>query len=360
MIRTWFFALALGIVHSAVAPAQLIAQTTAPVGPQAAPAPAPQDTQPASQPGVDELVYEVNAARRARWAPIGTDPTNEAAWKPIRQGDLLRAGSVIQTKMHGTVKLVQRPADPPTVMLIEGGTTIQIDELHYRAEGAGRAARSHVSLKVGAVRAGVAEGRVRSDMLITSPSAQLSKRGTDIFRFEYANGRFQMSLSEKGRGLVQAIQFDWNSRNELIRTKSRFMTPGQWVSQRMFQAIESVRFDRNIQFNDVFGISQADKDFLLNNGGIALLLPLGNNTVNWLDSPVQGGQVNLGGLQIPLVAPPRMGRQPNSDGDFGIGQGILPGLFGQPSLRRQLQEQQRRQLLGQQRYQMKAPIRPKR
>lgn len=311
-------------------------------------------------PAPDQLVYQVHSARGARIAPAGSDPGNEAAWKPLLVNDEIRAGSMIQTNVHGRVKLVQRPADPPTVLMVEGGTTMQVDELHYRLDGDAKVARSHISLKVGAVRAGVSEGSIRSDMQITSPTAQLSKRGTDIFRFEYSNGQFQMSLSEKGRGLVQAIQFDWDSNNQLIRQRTRNMTPGQWVSQRMFQAIESVRFDRNIQFNDVFGISDTDLNFLLNNGGIALLLPLGNNTINWLDSPVDGGQPSLAGLQNPLIAPPRMATTPASDGDFGIGQTLLPGLFGGNSYRRQLQEAQRRQLQNSLYRQMKAPVRPAR
>ncbi|HWL93370.1 MAG TPA: hypothetical protein VNT79_07530, partial [Phycisphaerae bacterium] len=282
------------------------------------------------EPTTDEgLTYEIyELAGKVLVAPIGADPVKDAAqWKPARRGDLLRKGQQLRTTLRSRVKLIARPADPPTVILVEAGTRLTIEDLAIR-EGT---AVSRLGLGYGAVRAGVAEGEVRSDMEIATPSAVLSKRGTDIFKVEYMNGRFNMSLSEQGRGMLQAIQLQFGNRGDVVGFRSRLVTPGQAVTQRMAQAIESMTWDRDVNMSDVFGLVGNDRLLtLLNDRGFGFLLPWNSSAANIFGGPTatDGQQAeglgSMGGAMLPASQAVRS----IQDGDFGVGQSALPSLFG--------------------------------
>ncbi len=255
-------------------------------------------------------------------APISADPkgADNVSWRQVRVGDRIGAGIQIRTAFRGRVKLVLEPSEPPTVMAIESGSRLAIEELALQ----NGVSTARLALGVGAVKAGVAEsGDTRSDMEITTPTGTLSKKGTDIFRVEYQNGRFRMSLSENGRGLIQATQLKWGNQGKLIGSRSRFVTRGQFVTQEMFHAIDHVRFDRNININDLLGMTNNEFLTLFNNRGFAFLLP-GTNTVNFLGSPEQqptDGMTPTGGVSTVGIGMAR----PRREGDFGVGQTILPG-----------------------------------
>jgi hypothetical protein len=197
-------------------------------------------------------------------------------------------------------------------------------------------AKSRLKLAYGAVRAGVMEGTTRSDMEIESPVATLSKRGTDIFRMEYHNGRFRMELSEQGRGLIQAIQTRSGEFGARMRARSRFVTPGQFITHAIARAIDGMQFDRTVNVTDSFGLQGLDQLFAMQNGGgLGFLVPTGGNLVNFLDSPNPGGLLGSppgfdpdaqpagDGLIQPTITPTRA----QHAGDFGIGQGDVPGIF---------------------------------
>jgi hypothetical protein len=282
------------------------------------------------------LRYEVSElSGKVRYAPIGTDPKLDAGWTPVQVGDRFGAGiQIFIPAVRGRVKLTARPADPPTVIMLEQGTLVGITDLYLdKTQGV---AKSRVKLAYGAVRAGVAEGATRSDMEIESPVATLSKRGTDIFRFEYRNGRFMMSLSEQGRGLIQAIQTHSTEFGGLNQMRSRFVTPGQFVTQAMARTIDNVRFDRQVNITDNFGLQGLDQMFTLlnNHGGFAFLLPPGNSALNVTGAPTPSqfgmpGTSNMENQQMQnqllqtLLSP----TPHNSGGDFGVGQGTVPGIF---------------------------------
>lgn len=308
-----------------------------PVFAQTDPTPQTQAAAPAKTEATGELRYEVSAVTgNVRFAPIGTDPLQDAGWQKIRLGDQLGAGMQIHVPaIRAGVKLTARPSEPPTVILIERGTLIGITELNLDQQQG--TAKSRVKLAYGAVRAGVAEGATRSDMEIESPVATLSKRGTDIFRFEYRNGRFLMSLSEQGRGLIQAIQTRSGEFGGLDRFRSRYVTPGQFVTHQMMRAIEHVQFERTVNINDAFGLQGLDAMFTMLNshGGLAFLLPQGSNLAGMLDGA--GHQTGLGLTpsfdqqaqaalnQLLQTLTPNTRSSPA--GDFGIGQGQVPGIL---------------------------------
>ncbi len=258
----------------------------------------------------------------AKVAPVGVDVFEEDKWKELKQGDKLGAGVQLLVTGQSQVKLVLEPASPPTVMLIEAMTQLSIEDLAMR-EGT---STTRIALASGAIRAGVIESTTRSDFLIEAPTATLSKKGTDIFRFEYQNGRFRMSLSSQGRGLVQAIKYKFNNSGNIVDAKSRFVTRGQFVTQQMMRAIDNVKYDRDIQVLDFVGLTQEERLNLLFNNGLAILLPFADNSANFLGSPFLTGGINVDGGQRPTLPPIDGGAIATPDGDFGVGQGLLPGL----------------------------------
>lgn len=282
-------------------------------------------SQPTGQPGDESLYYVVQDFQgKVQYARIGTDVTTAGGpeWTVVKKGDRLGSGLVILTSaIGGAVKLVLEPSTPPTVMAVQPGSMLAIDDLAMR-DGV---SVSRLALGVGSVKAGVAEsGDTRSEMTITTPTGTLSKKGTDIFMVEYQNGRFRMSLSEQGRGLIQAIQFKFGATGDLIGTRSRFVTRGQFVTQEMFKAIDHVRFDRDININDLFGQTGNEILTILNNRGFGFLLPIGDNTVNILGSPNQQPGDGTNGLMNGISTAGLGAATPRRDGDFGIGQTILP------------------------------------
>ncbi|MBN2559951.1 MAG: FecR domain-containing protein [Phycisphaerae bacterium] len=293
---------------------------------------------PATQPTVTDdgtLVYEVIEVKgKVRAGPANLVATEGEGWSYVKVGDRLGAGLQIIVPFRSAAKLVARPADPPTVILIERMTRMSISELAL-TEGT---AKSRIELAYGAIKAGVAEGRTRSDMEITCPGATLSKRGTDIFAIEYRNGKFRMSLSDGGRGMIQAIQMRATAFGSMARMRSRFVTPGQFVTHQMARAIDNVPLDRQININDVFGLTGFDQLFtLFNDHGLGFLLPQGANPVGFLDVPTPDGTVGGvpdfdAGAERPgeeiLLSPLQAGGRKHNDGDFGIGQGVVPGVFG--------------------------------
>jgi len=283
----------------------------------------PTTSQPAAG---DEAQYFVvqELAGTAQIAAVGTEVWDEDQWKPIEVGQRLGAGVQLRTDGRSQVKLVLEPATPPTVMLIEAYTHLSIEDLALR-DGT---STTRIALGGGAIRAGVIESTTRSDFLIEAPTATLSKKGTDIFRFEYQNGRFRMSLSSQGRGLVQAIQYKFNNSGNIVDAKSRFVTRGQFVTQQMMRAIDNVKYDRDIQVLDFIGLTQEERINLLLNNGLAVLLPFSDNSANFLGSPFLTGGIDVNGGQRPTLPPLEGGMIAAPDGDFGVGQGLLPGFPG--------------------------------
>jgi len=287
-----------------------------------------------------ELRYQVvEVAGTVRAAAIGVDAKAPAGWHNVQVAEFITAGMQIETAFRSKVKLVMVPADPPTVIMIERSTLLQFSELRYEKG----TAKARIELGHGAVRAGVAEGNVRSDMQIASPAAVLSKQGTDIFRFWYFNSNdWGMSLSERGRGLIRAIQLKQGGTTGggLGGFDSRFVRPGQSVNQEMLRTIETELFNRFVNVNDLFGLTTGDIQLIslwgngvnirgLNGDIIKLRDITGRDsgldqmkTKEQLLTPGVDGLRLYQGL-IPFLKKDTRPRG-NNGGDFGVGQGTVP------------------------------------
>lgn len=296
----------------------------------------PAGTQPAASDG--SLVYEVfDMQGNVRVGPAGADPKLAAGWQSLKKGDSLRSGQAVHVPFRGKLKLVARPADPPTVLLFDSGSLVQISELSLK-DGV---AKSRLELGYGQIKAGVAEGGTRSDMEIQSPAATLSKRGTDIFSIKVRpDGRFSMHLTDQGRGLVQAIQMQSTQFGALHAMRSRMITPGQWITHQMARAIDNVQFDRNVNINDVYGMKGMDQLFtMLNDRGFGFLLPAGGGSpLNFQGSQSTEDAKTVPGSEQQIQPFPQslfQGIRTITDGNFGIGQGDVPSVIGARAINRQ-------------------------
>lgn len=296
----------------------------------------PAGAQPAA--GDASLVFEVFEMQgNVRVGAAGTDPKLAAGWQTVKKGDTLRSGQAIHVPFRGKLKLVARPADPPTVLLFDSGSLIQISELSLK-DGV---ALCRMDLGYGQIKAGVAEGATRSDLEIRSPAATLSKKGTDIFGMEVRpDGRFNMFLTDHGRGLVQAIQMQSTQMGALNTMRTRMLTPGQWITHQMSRAIDNMQFDRRVNINDVYGLGGADALFtMLNDRGFGFLLPAGGGgPLNLQGAPAtEEGKINPN-LQSPIqpfAENLAQGIRNITEGNFGIGQGDVPSVFGARAINRQ-------------------------
>jgi len=255
-------------------------------------------------------------------------------WKTAQVGDLLPAGAVIRTRLRSKVILT---FGDDTIVLIDRATLASIDQFH-RSEDTKRV---KLGLGHGAVRAGVAETTLRSDMTIATPTATLSKKGTIDFGIEYepSTGRFKVDLAREG--LIEILN--------RLTGQARSIHPGQYVTQAMIRWIETAVFDRNVVVTDVFGLTAGERLFMaMNSSGSGVANPGGGATSNGSGAPGGGagggGAGGLGGILArggvpPLAAAAVAGRvvdtlRPGSriidrpEGNFGTGGGRLPSILG--------------------------------
>lgn len=295
---------------------------------------AQSDPAPASAPAITapgSLVYEaIKVQGKVRVGGPEADPHLEGGWTPLKEGDLLVAGQQVRVGLRSKLKLVARPEDSPTVLLFDRATVVQITELSL----ANGVATTRMDLKYGTVKGGVAEGETRSDLTIQSPGATLSKKGTDIFGFEARpDGRFNMFLTEGGRGMLQGIINQAGGVGG-SRLQSRYVKPGEWITEQMARAIDNVQFDRKVQISDQFGLTNVDQLFAVLNdrGGIGFLLPPGSGNQGLFGNIGNGrtvqGNNGQGGNNQGQGAVLLNGVRNVSGGDFGIGQGTIPSVFG--------------------------------
>lgn len=249
--------------------AALVASLTAGAGwaqvAETRPANEPVDTQPAIDDVYEAVVLSVSG--RVSYALVDEEGV-PGAWQPAQAGDRLPQGTQIRTMLRSRVTLA---LGDDTIVLIERATLASIDEFFRTAD----TKNIRLGLGHGAIRAGVAETTLRSDMVIATPTATLSKRGTMGFRIEYerVTGRFRVSLDRDG--LVEAMN---------LRTgRALTIGPGQYVTEAMMRWIETAKFDRFVPVVDVFGMTDAEARFnAMTASGLATVEPGGGAMTNVL------------------------------------------------------------------------------
>ena len=231
----------------------LIALAAAFVGPVDA-----QTTRPAEEKAEQLKARVVSVAGAASWAPAAASPTDKQAWKAVQVGDEYDAGTQIKTSLRSAVVLT---FGDDTVVKIERMTLASIDQFHKSAT----TKTTRLGLGYGAVRAGVAEGALRSDFAVDSPVATLSKRGTDGIYFyqEPRTGRFVISLARAGE--LEILH--------RIRQQLRLLRRGENVTQRLLDFILRSQIDRTFHFF-TGGLTDTELRFeMMNTTGLSILNP---------------------------------------------------------------------------------------
>jgi len=203
-------------------------------------------------------------------------PLDSQDYKACQIDDEYPELTKIITGVRSSIKLQIGDEEPYTCMLIEAvGKTILSE-----AYKTGDTKRVRVGVGYGRIRAGVAEGGLKSDFTVDSPVATLSKRGTWGFTmfYERDTDRFEIGLTD--RGLVEAI-------NKLTGQR-RTVNPKEAVTQAMRMWLDQAHFDRNVPVPDFLGQGDLEVAFnrlkqdglgVLHSGqGEAVLLNLSNET----------------------------------------------------------------------------------
>ncbi len=255
------------------------------------------------------------------WAPLGTDPKDRDAWKPVELNGKYGSGVKIRTGIRSSALL---KFGDDTVVQIGRMTLAAIGEYYKTAT----TKRTNIGLNYGTVRAGVAETTgLRSDFEIDSPVATLSKRGTWDFELwvERGTGRFRATLAE--RGLIEILQKRTGRRQRIL--------PGQFVTQAMLNWAATVKFTRQLVLTDAFAQTASELiSYFRTNTGRTGLSPAGTPSMGVGTSltgqfKVQGTR---DGLRIPTISlinrPSRPQPQgPRFTGDASFGTGTVFGNF---------------------------------
>lgn len=265
--------------------------------------PTPTGTQ-----AITARVIEVNGDAQQR---IG-----DAPWQPVKLNDEYGELTQIRTGIGASVKLEIGREEPFTAVVIDPVSSIILSEVHKTAD----TKRVRVGVGHGRIRAGVAEGGLRSDFTVDSPVATLSKKGTWNFGlyYERATDRFEMFLLD--RGLVEALS---KATSEL-----RTLQPGEAITQAMRRWADEAQLRRNVPVVELLGQDDIEIAFnRLRNDGIGVTDPgSGRGAVLDIRNPDASREFrNLVRDQIGFVPVPL------TPIDFGGGQGsaVRPeGFFG--------------------------------
>jgi hypothetical protein len=321
MARAWFGAASvlavLGLVRAAALP--VLAQTPAggnpappagiqtPPNPDAKPAASQPTTGPAERQPILFRVLEV----RGDVQHAGLEGND---WKSCAAEDRYPEQTRIRTGVRSAIKFQVGDEQPYTALLVESvGQTI-LSEAYKTSD----TKRVRIGVGYGTIRAGVAEGGLKSDFTVDSPVATLSKRGTWNFGLSYERGtdRFEVFLIDYG--LVDALNKLTNERRQLA--------PGQMVTQAMLRWFDQAQMVRNVPVVDVLGQQDVQVAFnRLEQSGLGVLGPGSGQQplINLSSSMAQQNFADLartavpvnpgtGGTVGPIVRP---------EGFFGTGRG---------------------------------------
>ena len=311
------FAAMLGCAVVVAATSGAFAQQPAETQPTGVPASAP-----AERTAISAIVLEVRG-------DVLHAPLDSNDWQPCKVDDQYPQETVIQTGVRSSVKLQVGSDDTYTAVIIESASQVILSEAYQTPDSK----RIRMGVGYGRMRAGVAEGGLKSDFTVDSPVATLSKRGTWNFGlfYERATGRFDIFLLD--RGLVDAFSKATGQR--------RSVQPREFVTQVMRRWLDEAQFVRNVAIPDMLGQSDISVAFNeLSTSGLLVVNPEGGQVVllDLTSPPAQDqfaalarGSLALFGTAALTGVRPRTLTRP--EGFFGTGRGdeLVPVIIGQNS-----------------------------
>lgn len=284
--------------------------------------PAAATTQPVAAEGATPIMARVIGVEGdCRHAPLGSTD-----WQPCTVDDEYPQETVILTGIRSSVKLQIGDDDTYTAIVIEPASKTLISEAYTTAD----TKRVNIGVGYGRIRAGVAEGGLKSEFTVESPVATLSKRGTWDFGMEYERGTNRFRVFLLGSGLVDALDRQTGTQRQL--------STGQFVTQAMLRWAEQAQFSRNVPVPDILGQSDLEVAFnQLQQSGLRVVNPQGGASV-LIDLNSAGARAAFANAirqqlaSIPVTQIPS-GRPLRAEGFFGTGRGdqLIPVLLQKDS-----------------------------
>lgn len=242
-------------------------------------------------------------------------PLDSQDYTPCKLDDEYPPKTKIITGVRSSIKLQIGDEEPYTCMLVEAvGKTILSEA--YKTEDTKKV---RVGVGYGRIRAGVAEGGLKSDFTVDSPVATLSKRGTWGFTLFYERDTDYFEIGLTDRGLVEAI-------NRLTRER-RALKPRELVTQAMRMWLDQVQFYRNVAVPDILGQGDIAVAFnRLQQDGLGVLHPGEGKAVliNLSNRSAQASFADAARRALPLGSTGLIGPGGPSlraEGFFGSGRG---------------------------------------
>jgi hypothetical protein len=264
-------------------------------------------TQPAGRTPITARVLEVRGD--VQHAPLDSND-----FRPCQVDEEYPEQTVILTGVRSSVKFQIGDDDTYTALVIEPVSQTILSEAYKTAD----TKRVRIGVGYGRMRAGVAEGGLKSDFAVDCPVATLSKRGTWDFGLFYERGtdRFEMFLLDQG--LVEAL--------DKMNLQRRTLLPRELVTQAMRRWADQAQLLRNVPIQDALG--QGDMEVAFNelqNSGLRVLNPEGGQAV-LLDLSSSFAKQNFSELvrtQLPLapITPGLVRTRVRPEGFFGTGRG---------------------------------------
>ncbi len=220
----------------------------------------PPDSAPSTGTPILAKVIEVHGD--VKHAPI-----DSSEWSPCKLDDQYPPQTKLLTGIRSSIKLQIGDEEPYTVMVVESVGLSVISEASRDQD----TKRVRIGVAHGRVKAGVAEGGLKSDFTVDSPVATLSKRGTWGFSlfYERATDAFEIALAD--RGLVEALN--------RLTNKSRSISPGEYITEAMRAWMDEVQF-QNVAIPDILGQGELDVAYnRLDQDGLGVTNPGSGRTV---------------------------------------------------------------------------------
>lgn len=237
-------------------------------------------------------------------------------WKRCAVGDEYPEGTQVRTGVRSSVKLQVGDEPPYTAVLLDPVGKTAISEAYKTPE----TKRVGMALGYGRIRAGVAEGGLKSDFSVSNPTYTLSKRGTWNFYMFYERGTERCEIGLLDRGLVQALN--------RISGAQRGVLPGERVTEAMRSFLDQAQLDRNVPIPDLLGQGDIDVAFnrIRNDGvgvvgpgeGQEIIISLSNRMARDRFAILARDAIAGAGFTLPPAPRPPLFRE---EGFFGSGRG---------------------------------------
>jgi hypothetical protein len=266
--------------------------------------PPAQTTQPATQPAgrtpIKARVLEVRG-------DVKHAPLDSTDWQACQVDDEYPEQTVILTGVRSSVKFQIGDDNTYTALVIDPVSQTILSEAYRTAD----TKRVRIGVGYGRMRAGVAEGGLKSDFTVDCPVATLSKRGTWDFGLFYERGTQHFEIFLLDQGLVEAL--------DKLTQQRRTLQPHELVTQAMRRWADEAQLLRNVPIADMLGQSDIEVAFNeLENpeGGMMVLLDLSSSFAATSFSELIRTQLPLTPIrQVPIRTRAR------PEGFFGTGRG---------------------------------------